>query len=210
MINKISVNEHSSICIKDKLTLYFDPFKIQNESHDADIIFVTHSHFDHYSLEDIKKIINETTILVFPKSMENDVNESGLKNSFVFVEPYEEKEIKGYKVKAVPSYNIGKPMHPKENNWVGFIVEIDSQKVYVCGDTDDISEIEKIECDVVLVPVGGFYTMSALEAAHFVNNIKPKVAIPTHYGTLVGEKTYGDEFIKHVNKTIEVIKKIKF
>ena len=210
MINKISVNEHSSICIKDKLTLYFDPFRILSDTHDADIIFVTHSHFDHYSLEDIKKIINETTILVFPKSMENDVNESGLKNSFVFVEPYEEKEIKGYKVKAVPSYNIGKPMHPKENNWVGFIVEIDSQKVYVCGDTDDISEIEKIECDVVLVPVGGFYTMSALEAAHFVNNIKPKVAIPTHYGTLVGEKTYGDEFIKHVNKTIEVIKKIKF
>ena len=210
MINKISVNEHSSICIKDKLTLYFDPFRILSDTHDADIIFVTHSHFDHYSLEDIKKIINETTILVFPKSMENDVNESGLKNSFVFVEPYEEKEIKGYKVKAVPSYNIGKPMHPKENNWVGFIVEIDSQKVYVCGDTDDISEIEKIECDVVLVPVGGFYTMSALEAAHFVNNIKPKVAIPTHYGTLVGEKTYGDEFIKHVNKNIEVIKKIKF
>ena len=73
MINKISVNEHSSICIKDKLTLYFDPFRIKNESHDADIIFITHSHFDHYSLEDIKKIINENTVLVFPKSMENEV-----------------------------------------------------------------------------------------------------------------------------------------
>ena len=85
MINKISVNEHSSICIKDKLTLYFDPFRIQNESHDADIIFVTHSHFDHYSLEDIKKIINENTVLVFPKSMENDVKENGLKNQFIML-----------------------------------------------------------------------------------------------------------------------------
>lgn len=210
MINKISVNEHSSICIKDKLTLYFDPFRIQNESHDADIIFVTHSHFDHYSLEDIKKIINENTVLVFPKSMENDVKENGLKNQFIFLDVYEVKEIKGYKIQAVPSYNIGKPMHPKENKWVGYIVEINNQKVYVCGDTDDISEKEKLECDIVLIPVGGYYTMSALEAANFVHNIKPKVAIPTHYGTLVGEKTYGDEFASLVDSSIEVIKKIKF
>ena len=210
MINKISVNEHSSICIKDKLTIYFDPFRILSDTHDADIIFVTHSHFDHYSLEDIKKIIKENTVLVFPKSMENEVKENGLDNQFVFVNPYDEVEVKGYKVKAVPSYNIGKPMHSKENNWVGYIVEIDGQLIYVCGDTDDISEKEKLECDIVLVPVGGFYTMSASEAANFVNNIKPKVAIPTHYGTLVGEKTYGDDFITCVDKNIEVIKKIKF
>ena len=210
MINKISVNEHSSICIKDKLTLYFDPFRIQNESHDADIIFITHSHFDHYSLEDIKKIINENTVLVFPKSMENEVNGNGLNNQFIFFDVYEEKEIKSYKVQAVPSYNIGKPMHPKENKWVGYIVEIDSQKVYVCGDTDDISEKENLKCDIVLIPVGGYYTMSAFEAANFVRNIKPEVAIPTHYGTLVGEKTYGDEFESFVDSNIIVVKKIKF
>lgn len=210
MINKISVNEHSSICIKDKLTLYFDPFRIKNESHDADIIFVTHSHFDHYSVEDINKIINEKTTLVFPKTMENEVLENHNNNLKIFIDVYEEKEIKGYKVKAVPSYNIGKPMHPKDNRWLGYIVEINNQKVYVCGDTDNISNEENLECDIVLVPVGGFYTMSAKEAANFVNTIQPKIAIPTHYGTLVGEKTYGDEFASLVDSSIEVIKKIKF
>ena len=210
MINKICVNEHSSICIKDKLTLYFDPFRIQNESHDADIIFITHSHFDHYSLEDIKKIINENTVLVFPKSMGNEANGNGLNNQFIFFDAYEEKEIKSYKVQAVPSYNIGKPMHPKENKWVGYIVEIGSQKVYVCGDTDDISEKENLKCDIILIPVGGTYTMNAMEAANLVNKIEPKIAIPTHYGTLVGEKNHGDEFEKHVNKNIKVVKKLEF
>ena len=172
------------------------------------MIFLTHSHFDHYSKEDIEKILNKNTILIFPLSMKNEVND--IYENIVYFDVDEEKNIEGYKVKAVPSYNVNKPMHPKENKWLGYIIEINNQQIYVCGDTDYNEDNEKIRCDIILIPVGGTYTMNAMEAANLVNKIEPKIAIPTHYGTLVGEKNHGDEFEKYVNKNIKVVKKLKF
>ena len=208
MVNNIYINEHSSIKIIDKKVIYFDPFRIKENKHDADLIFITHSHFDHYSKEDIEKILNKNTILISPLSMKNEVN--AIYENIVYFDVDEEKNIEGYKVKAVPSYNVNKPMHPKENKWLGYIIEINNQQIYVCGDTDYNEGNEKIRCDIILIPVGGTYTMNAMEAANLVNKIEPKIAIPTHYGTLVGEKNHGDEFEKYVNKNIKVVKKLQF
>lgn len=208
MINNILINEHSSIKIKDEKIIYFDPFRIKDDVHDADLIFVTHSHFDHFSKEDIDKIINQNTTLIFPLSMKNEVE--GLYKNIEYFNVYEKKNIKGYEVEAIPSYNINKPMHPKENRWLGYIIAINNHKIFVCGDTDINEDNKKVKCDIILIPVGGTYTMDALEAASLVNKINPKVAIPTHYGTLVGEKIHGDEFANYVNKNIKVVKKIVF
>lgn len=210
MINKISINEHSSIRIDNGKVIYFDPFRIKKETHDADIIFVTHSHFDHYSIEDINKVIKDDTVLVFPLAMEKDAEEYTSKYHVEFMQPNEKMVINSIIVESVHSYNVNKPMHPRSNGWLGYIITLDGTRIYVCGDTDLNDDILKIDCDIILVPVGGTYTMNALEAADLVNEIKPKIAIPTHYGTLVGEEKFGDEFASYVNKKIKVIKKIEF
>ena len=210
MLERISINEHSSIKIKDKLVIYFDPFRIKENLHDADIIFVTHSHFDHYSSEDINKVIKNDSILVFPKSMEKEIVEYIQNYNVILMDPFETKDILGIKVEGIPSYNINKPMHPKDNNWLGYIVTINDQRIYVCGDTDINDDVVKIKCDIALVPVGGTYTMNAIEAAELVNKITPRVAIPTHYGTLVGKVEDGEIFKKNINENIKVIEIIKF
>ena len=205
----ISINEHSSIRIEKEKTIYIDPFRIKKESHDADLILVTHSHFDHYSKEDIEKVMNKNTILVFPKSMQNEVSYYDEKRVILF-DVYEKKTILGIEVETVPSYNVNKPMHPKENGWVGYILNIDGSRIYVLGDTDINEDVLKQTCDIVLVPIGGTYTTNAVEAATLVNKLKSKIAIPTHYGTLVGDKNMVDDFIQNVDKNIKIIHKINF
>lgn len=210
MIERISINEHSSIRIDCGEIVYFDPFRIKKDSHDADIIFVTHSHFDHYSLEDINKIIKKNTTLVFPFSMQEETKNLVKEYDVIYLKPNEEKSIKGMKVEAIHSYNVNKPMHPKSNGWLGYIIVINNTRIYVCGDSDLNEDVLKVKCDIALVPVGGTYTMNAEEAAKLINKINPEIAIPTHYGTLVGEQNHGDEFESKVNKNIKVIKKIEF
>ncbi|MBQ9179441.1 MAG: MBL fold metallo-hydrolase [Firmicutes bacterium] len=117
-------------------------------------------------------------------------------------------ELEGALIEVVPAYNIGKQFHPKDNSWVGYIVTIDDERIYVAGDTDNNEDIRKVVCDVAMVPIGGTYTMTADEAAGLVNAIKPKVAIPTHYNAIVGSKEDEETFIKAVDEDIEVIIKL--
>jgi len=205
----ISINEHSSIRIEKEKIIYIDPFRIKKELHDADLILVTHSHFDHYSKEDIEKVMNKNTILVFPKSMQNEVSCYDEKRVILF-DVYEKKTIIGIEVETVPSYNVNKPMHPKENGWVGYILKMEGPRIYVLGDTDINEDVLMQTCDIALVPIGGTYTTNAVEAATLVNNLKPSIAIPTHYGTLVGDKNMVDDFIQNVDKNIKIIHKINF
>jgi len=205
----ISINEHSSIRIEKEKIIYIDPFRIKKELHDADLILVTHSHFDHYSKEDIEKVMNKNTILVFPKSMQNEVSCYDEKRVILF-DVYEKKTIIGIEVETVPSYNVNKPMHPKENGWVGYILKMEGSRIYVLGDTDINEDVLMQTCDIALVPIGGTYTTNAVEAATLVNNLKPSIAIPTHYGTLVGDKNMVDDFIQNVDKNIKIIHKINF
>lgn len=196
----IEINCHSSIKITKGIIIYIDPFRINEEKHDADLILITHDHYDHYSPEDIKKIIKKDTIIVAPKT----INELNNKENITFVEPNQTYNINGYKIDTIPAYNISKHFHPKENNWIGYIIEIDGLKYYVAGDTDITPENRQIKCDVALIPIGGTYTMDYKEASELINIIKPKIAIPTHYGSIVGDITDGEKFKKLIDNTIDV------
>lgn len=199
MLKNIEINCHSSIKTTKGKTIYIDPFKIEKESHDADIILITHDHYDHYSPEDIEKVATNETIIVAPKTVKAL---SKMKNA-ILVEPNNTYEVKGIKIETIPSYNINKQFHPKENQWVGYIIEIDGIRYYIAGDTDITPENKQVKCDVAFIPVGGTYTMNYEEAASFANIIKPKIVIPTHYGSIVGTKEDGIEFKKLINPEIE-------
>lgn len=202
MLDGISINCHSSIKFDKEKVIYFDPYKIDKEVHDADIIFITHSHYDHFDLDSIKNIVKDSTIFVLPKSMESE--SSHLFNyQIIFVEPNEEYRVSFLSFSTVPSYNINKEFHPKENGWVGYIIIINDIKYYIAGDTDDLEENCDIDVDVMFVPIGGTYTMDFIEASHFVNQVKPKVVIPTHYGLLVGTRQDGEKFKLLIDPTIE-------
>ena len=113
-------------------------------------------------------------------------------------------------IDAVPAYNKLKPFHPRRNGWLGYVLHVDGARIYVAGDTDALSENTKIQCDIAMVPIGGTYTMNAKEAASFVNELRPPVVIPTHYGSIVGKPSDVDEFAKRVDPQIEVVKKLQF
>ena len=205
--DNIEVNTQSSIRIENDKVVYFDPFKIEDIKNDADIIFITHAHYDHMDEESINKVKNDNTIVVAPKSMEEDIKNIEFKD-YIFLNPNEESNIDNIIIKTIPAYNIEKPFHSKSNNWLGYVVTINDVTYYVAGDTDENDENKNVKCDIALVPIGGTYTMTATEAADFVNNIKPKVAIPEHYGSIVGTKEDFDVFNDKVNNDIEVVKKL--
>lgn len=204
-MENIEVNTQSSIKIIDDKIIYFDPYKIKEKTHDADIIFITHDHYDHFSKEDIDKIINDNTVLVVPNFLKDKID---YKNEVITVKPFNKINVLNYEVNTVPSYNINKPFHSKENNWVGYIIKIKNQKYYIAGDTDLLEENLNIKCDIAFVPIGGVYTMDFYEASDFVNHIKPKTVIPIHYGSIVGDKSLEDDFKSNVNNEIKVVIKI--
>lgn len=209
MFEEVSVLTHSSIKISGRLTLYFDPYQIRNENHDADIILITHDHFDHFSPEDIRKIIKEDTVLVLPECMHNlnmrepDKGVPGDSVEYKYVAPEGVVEAKGLIIKAVPAYNRMKPFHPKNKRYVGYLVKMDEVTYYVAGDTDSTPENQAVKCDVALVPVGGKFTMNYKEAASLVNGIRPRLAIPTHYGSVAGDSDDGRKFAALVDSQIE-------
>lgn len=208
----IYINARSSIRIEGTKIIYFDPFKITEDKHDADVIFVTHEHYDHFSPEDIKKVANESTILVVPESMKQmlpeEVDESFAEIKFVKVEDAgTDLVIDDILVKWVRAYNIDKPFHTKERDWVGYIVTLDGETYFVTGDTDGNEDNSSVKCDILLVPCGGKYTFDAEEAAEFTCKIKPRKVIPTHYTDVPGESEIGEKFkqtVQDMMKDVEV------
>ena len=206
MLNNIEVLYHSSIRINKEKTIYIDPFKIDRNYNDADIIFITHDHYDHYSEEDIDKVINEKTIIVIPEELLTKVLKKGInKEAIITIEPNKKYMVQGIKFETIPAYNINKTFHPKENDWVGYVIEINGVKYYIAGDTDITEENKRVKCDVAFVPVGGTYTMDFKEAAQLVNEMQPKVAVPIHYGSVVGTKQDAEKFVKLLHTNIKGI-----
>ena len=206
MIENIEVLYHSSIRISKNKVIYIDPFKIDKNYNDADIVFITHDHYDHYSAEDIDKVINKNTTIIIPEELLTKLLRKGInRNAIITVEPNEKYMVQGIKIETIPAYNTNKPFHPKENNWLGYIIEIKGVRYYIAGDTDITEENKKVKCDVAFVPVGGTYTMDFKEAAQLINIIKPKFAIPVHYGSVVGSKQDATDFIKLLYPTIKGI-----
>ena len=210
MLENIEVLCHSSIRINKEKVIYIDPFKINKNYNDADIIFITHDHYDHYSEEDIDKVIKEDTTIVISKYLLKKLLKKGInKNAIIVAEPNKEYETQGINFNTIPAYNINKKFHPKENNWLGYIITINNVKYYVAGDTDITDENRKVKCDVAFVPVGGTYTMDFKEAAQLINEIKPKIAVPIHYGSIVGTEQDARNFINLLNSEIKGVILIK-
>ena len=202
MLDNIEVLIHSSIKFSKDIIIYFDPYKINKDYHDADIIFITHSHYDHYSPLDIKKVIKDNTIVVCPEDVKEELLKLNIKN-IIEVVPNKDYEVLNIKFKTIPAYNINKNFHPKENNWVGYLINYNNVKYYIAGDTDITEENKNIICDVAFVPIGGTFTMDYKEAASLINEIQPKIAVPTHYGLIVGNKDDGIKFSELLNNSIE-------
>lgn len=203
MKNKIVINCHSSIKIIGEKNIYFDPFKIEEETHDADLIFITHDHYDHYDIPSINKIKKEDTIIIIPDSIAPTVLASFSSSNIVGVSPNELYNIDNFKVETIPSYNINADFHPKKKNYVGYIITLNGERIYVAGDTDLTDENKNIICDIALIPIGGTYTMNYEEAAILTNIIKPSLVIPTHYGKIVGNFKDGENFKRLINENIE-------
>ncbi|MDX9787998.1 MAG: MBL fold metallo-hydrolase [Desulfobacterales bacterium] len=179
-LKKIVWLGHDGFRIDGSRTLYIDPFQTSSTVK-ADIILVSHEHFDHCSPNDIARIQQDHTVIVTEKN-----SAAKLSGDVRVVTPGDVVMIGEVTITAVPAYNIGKPFHPKANGWLGFVVEIDGVRVYHAGDTDFIPEMKHLQIDVALLPVSGTYVMTADEAIQAARTIKPRVVIPMHYGTVVG------------------------
>ncbi len=212
MTEKIQVNEQNSIRIKDRLgMIYVDPFQVPDSPNDAAFVLITHDHYDHFSPDDIAKVVSDRTILVLPERMADKAQKiSCMVSKIVTVKPGVYREIDGLELETVPAYNILKPFHPKNAEWVGYILRIDEKRIYIAGDTDATKAAKAVKCDIALVPIGGTYTMDAKKAAELVNTLHPSVAIPVHYGTVVGKPKDGDVFAEYVKDSIKVEFKISF
>ena len=206
MLDNIEVLYHSSIRINKEKIIYIDPFKINKNYNDADIVFITHDHYDHYSEEDIDKVINENTTIIIPDELLTKLLRKGInKNAIITVEPNKNYMVQGIKFETISAYNTNKTFHPKENGWVGYIIIINGIRYYIAGDTDITEENKKVKCDVAFVPVGGTYTMDFKEAAQLINEIKPKIAIPIHYGSVVGTEQDAIDFVRLLHPEIKGI-----
>ncbi len=207
MLENVEVLFHSAIkfYFNNKI-VYVDPYGLQEFTKDADIIFITHDHYDHFSIDDIQKIKKEDTVFILPESMNEKAIESGIEtDKIIKVVPNKEYEYQKLKFETIPSYNINKKFHPKENNWIGYIIEVNNIRYYIAGDTDFTPESKNVKCDIALVPIGGTYTMNYEEAAKLVNQISPKIVIPIHYGKVVGTKQDAEKFKGILNRDIECV-----
>ena len=210
MTDNITVFTQNSIRITDgNRRIYIDPFQMKGKPHDADYILITHDHYDHFSPEDIDKVAGKGTVLVVPEKMESKAKTvAAYVRKVVTVTPGIHCDIEGLDVETVPAYNLMKPFHPKSAEWVGYLLQVDGKRIYIAGDTDATKEAKAVRCDIALVPIGGTFTMDVKNAAELINTIRPEVAIPTHYGSIVGEITDGEAFARLVKEPVRVEIKI--
>lgn len=199
-----NVNCNNSIGLNGSKKIYIDPYEIKSETHDADYIFCTHSHYDHFSPEDIKKLLKDNTKIITVQAARAEAEKLVGKENVLIVEPNQNYTIDNMSFSTTYAFNVDKPFHPKANNWVGYIIDLDGTKYYIAGDTDNIQEIRNVIADVAFLPVGGTYTMDYKEAADLANVLNVKTVVPTHYGSVAGKKEDGENF-KRLVKNKEVV-----
>lgn len=166
--------------------VYLDPYQLSSEPHDADLVLVSHPHPDHLDAASVAKAAGPDTVVVTVAEAADKLKEAGFTGAIQLIKPGETIQAAGVSIEAVPAYNIGKKFHLKESGWAGFILELDGVRIYHAGDADFIPEMRGIKVDVALLPVSGTYVMTAEEAAEAAKAIGPKVAVPMHYGSIVG------------------------
>jgi len=208
---KISWLGHDSFRIKNGKTIFIDPFKIRPTSEKADILLITHEHYDHLSMDDIKKVVNENTTIVTIPAVKKELSSLKVKEVRA-VRPGDKLKLGDISIDVVPAYNLnkfresGKVFHPKEDGKAGYIIEIKGVRVYHAGDTDAIPEMKGLKPDVALLPVSGTYVMTADEAAQAVKMVEPKLAIPMHYGVIVGTEQDAQKFKQLATVEVQILK----
>ena len=208
--NQIRVNTQSSIRISGSKTIYSDPYLIEEASHDADVICITHDHFDHLDADSINNVKRDDTVFYIPTGIADQLKAIVGDADVRSVKPGESYDGDGYSIATVPAYNTNKDFHPKAAGFVGYLITLDGITYYAAGDTDALDELRDVKCDIAMVPIGGTYTMTVEEAAPLVNAIAPKIAIPIHYGSIVGKKEDADTFKNLIDSSIEVVTKLSF
>ncbi len=195
---------HASIKIDGEKIIYIDPWKINNNSEKADIILITHEHFDHCSVEDIRKISTSETDIFIPPDCQSKLTD--IMGKVKLVEPSKEFESHGIKIESVKAYNTDKKFHPKDNDWIGYIININGKRIYHAGDTDKIQEMSNLnDIDIALLPISGTYVMTAEEAADATKQFNPKTAVPIHYGDIIGTENDAKRFKELCECNVEII-----
>lgn len=198
MIDDIHWLGHDTFKIVGEKVIYTDPFKIKKKD-SADIILITHEHRDHCSPEDVKKLQSADTVIVAPADCAGK-----LSGNIRTMKPGDKINVKGMDIEAVPAYNTNKKFHPQDNSWVGYIFTVKGERIYLAGDTDLIPEMKNYKADIALLPVSGTYVMTAEEAVNAALEIKPKIAVPMHYNSIVGDKDDAKRFADGLKGKIEV------
>lgn len=198
-VKKIKWLGHNGFRIEAGKTVYFDPYQIGGGPR-ADLILISHEHFDHCSPEDVARIQDAQTVIVTEKS-----SATKLSGDVRVILPGESLTIDDVEIQAVVSYNTDKDFHPRRNNWLGFIVEIEGVKIYHAGDCDYMPEMKDFVVDIALLPVSGTYVMRSDQAVEAALAINPKLAIPMHYGAIVGDKQDALDFKKGLEGKVEVL-----
>jgi L-ascorbate metabolism protein UlaG (beta-lactamase superfamily) len=182
---------HASFRIAgDAGVVYIDPWKVKDAPHDADVVVVSHSHYDHMSAGDIAKVSKDGTTVIAPRDTAAQL--AGARA----VTPGDTVTVHDVTVEAVASYNVGKAFHPKGNQWIGAVITLDGKRIYYAGDTDVIPEMSDLkDVDLALLPVGGTYTTDAAEAARACQAIGCAAAVPYHWGDIVGSAADAQAFV---------------
>jgi L-ascorbate metabolism protein UlaG (beta-lactamase superfamily) len=202
---------HDGFRIQNGQVVYIDPFKIEGGPK-ADIVLVSHEHFDHCNADDLKKIVTPNTTIVAHSQSKAELSKLKAKEVKI-LKPGDKVSVGDITVEAVPAYNLnkfrepGKVFHPKEDGKLGFIVTVKAVRIYHAGDTDHIPEMKNIKTDIALIPVSGTYVMTVQEAAQAVASINPKVVIPMHYGAIVGSRTDAETLQKLVTCEVKILEK---
>lgn len=214
MLENIHWLGHASFKLSGEKTLYIDPWQLI-KAEPADIILITHGHHDHCSPDDVAKIKGPNTVVVATADCAAQLGgqvqvalspRSGLTGHLQVVKPGEQITVQGVAIETVPAYNIGKSFHPRESGWVGYVVTLNGLRIYHAGDTDHTPEMDAVRADVALLPVGGKYTMTAAEAAAAANTIKPRLAVPMHWGSIVGSEQDAKQFQEQAKVPVQILK----